>query len=581
MMDGAFSTAIIGIVLGAWLLAGAWALWSGLSLRRRAEDSLRQTARLGRLIDTAPAIPLIVRLDGKVDTPDRLLGWLGVGRNIRHMSDLSSDAGDGGFAPEDVDRLNEHVRLAQRTGKSFECTFSIVGSDRALAIRGGLADSQVYPNGAALLWFFDRTEPFREQSRLQDEAEAARAAWVERQQQAAGEGLRVLALAMKYSDGPDEDPYEGLSLVGLVCLADPLRADVPDAIRSCLEAGVKVVVLTGDHANTAEAIVRQMGLGANEITVIEGAELSDLDVETADRETVARLLDTAIFARVAPDTKLKLVSLYQKNGHVVAMTGDGVNDAPALKKADIGIAMGQRGTQVAREAAVMILKDDAFGTIIAAMRQGREIYDNIRRFVIYLMSCNVSEVLVVGFAVGAGLPMPLLPLQILFLNLVTDVFPAFALGFGRGDEGIMQRAPRNPAEAILNRAQWHWIGLLGGFITLATLGAFAIALFVMDLAPPEAVTVAFLTLALAQLWNVFNMRAPSSRVFINEITTNGHIWTALTLCSGLITLAVALPAASDVLGLPNPGAGGLGLAIGMSLVPLVLRQILISLRQSR
>lgn len=176
-MSGAFSTVLIGIVLGAWLLAGAWALWSGLTLRRKAEASLRQTARLGRLIETAPAIPLIVRLDGKVDAPDRLLGWLGIQGEINHLSDLSSEADGSGFAAADVNLLIEQVRLAQRTGKSFERSFAVQGSDRALAIHGGLADSQIYPNGAALLWFFDRSEPFSKHAKLADEADAARAAF--------------------------------------------------------------------------------------------------------------------------------------------------------------------------------------------------------------------------------------------------------------------------------------------------------------------------------------------------------------------------------------------------------------------
>ena len=176
-MNGAFSTVIIGIVLGAWLLAGAWAVWSGLSLRRRAEESLKKTARLGRLIDTAPAIPLIVRVDGKVDMPDRLLGWLGIAHEATHLSDLSADAGEGGFAPDDIDQLSEMVRLAQRTGKSFECSFVVVDSERALAIHGGLADGQIYPNGAALLWFFDSSEPFRDHAKLEDEAKAARQAF--------------------------------------------------------------------------------------------------------------------------------------------------------------------------------------------------------------------------------------------------------------------------------------------------------------------------------------------------------------------------------------------------------------------
>ena len=176
-MSDAFSMAAVGIVLGAWLLGGAWAVWTGMAMRRRAEESLRQTARLGRLIETAPAIPLIVRLDGKVDTPDRLLGWLGIERKIGHLSDLSTEAGPGGFAPEDVERLSKQVGLVQRTGKSFEASFAVEGSDRALGIKGALADSQIYPNGAALLWFFDRSESHRDQARLAAEADAARRAF--------------------------------------------------------------------------------------------------------------------------------------------------------------------------------------------------------------------------------------------------------------------------------------------------------------------------------------------------------------------------------------------------------------------
>ncbi|GGD27905.1 cation-translocating P-type ATPase [Sinisalibacter lacisalsi] len=402
-----------------------------------------------------------------------------------------------------------------------------------------------------------------------------RAVWVERNATAAGEGLRLLALAMKRAETSDAEPYRGLTLVGLVCLQDPLREDVTEAIRASRRAGVRVVMLTGDHADTAATIAREAGLGYGALTVIEGHELLEVDAETADQATRDRLLAADVFARVAPATKLNLVALYQQAGHVVAMTGDGVNDAPALKKADIGIAMGERGTQVAREAAHMVLKDDAFATIIAAMRQGRVIFDNIRKFVIYLMSCNVSELLVVGLAVGAGLPSPLLPLQILFLNLVTDVFPAFALGLGKGDEEVMTQPPRDPAESILNRPRWLLIGFLGAAITLATLAAFAIALFGLKLAAAPAVTVAFLTLALAQLWNVFNVRSPASGLFRNDVTGNPYVWGALALCLGLIAAALWLPGLSDLLGLPDPGLPGLILAAGMSLLPLVGGQILL------
>ena len=312
------------------------------------------------------------------------------------------------------------------------------------------------------------------------------------------------------------------------------------------------------------------------LTVIRGDELADLDVDEVDEAMRRRILGADVFARVSPATKLTLVALYQQAGHVVAMTGDGVNDAPALKKADIGIAMGQRGTQVAREAADMVLKDDAFATIIAAMRQGRVIFDNIRKFVVYLMSCNVSEVLVVGLAVGIGLPSPLLPLQILFLNLVTDVFPAFALGLGKGDDEVMRQPPRDPAEADrgppalgpdrVSRRGDH-AGHAGRLLRWRCSGC--------SFLRAGAVTVAFLTLALAQLWNVFNVRDPAGGLVRNDVTRNPYVWGALVLCLGLIAAALWQPGLSGVLGLPDPGMAGLTLAAVMSLLPLALGQILL------
>lgn len=412
---------------------------------------------------------------------------------------------------------------------------------------------------------------------------AARKNWQQRAETAASDGLRLLAIAMKHAPDGGTAPYEGLTLVGLVCLRDPLRGDVAEAIAATLAAGVRVVMMTGDHADTAAAIARAAGLGgtSGEMTVIEGSELAGLDLAEIDGPLRDRILAADVFARVAPETKLQLAALYQNNGHIVAMTGDGVNDAPALKKADIGIAMGQRGTEVAREAAHMVLKDDSFGTIIEAMRQGRVIFGNIRKFVVYLMSCNVSEVLIVGLAVGAGLPMPLLPLQILFLNLVTDVFPAFALGLGAGDDTVMHQPPRDPSEPIIDRSRWVKIGVLGGAITLATLGAFWLALHWLMLATGPAVTVAFLTLALAQLWNVFNMRAPAAGLLVNEVTRNRWVWGAIALCLGLIGAALWWPSLSDILQLPTPGGGGLLLAMGASLLPLLLGQLYIALTASK
>ncbi|MCV2879596.1 cation-transporting P-type ATPase [Sedimentimonas flavescens] len=403
--------------------------------------------------------------------------------------------------------------------------------------------------------------------------DAARQDWQRRITGAAHQGLRLLALAMKRVPGAGVDPYGDLTLIGLVCLRDPIRADVSDAVRASRTAGVRVVMVTGDHADTARAIASAAGLGDGALEVIDGSALRGIDLDTMSDEMRARILRADVFARLDPATKLTLVSVYQRAGHVVAMTGDGVNDAPALKKADIGIAMGLRGTEVAKEAAHMILRDDAFSTVIAAMRQGRVIFQNIRQFVIYLMSCNVSEVLVVGLAVGGGLPVPLLPLQILYLNLVTDIFPAFALGLGAGNEQVMSQPPRDPKEPIIARPHWWQIAVLGGSITLATLLAFGLALFALELAPAPSVTVAFVTLALAQIWNVFNVRDPSTNALNNAVTRNPYVWGAIALCLGLVALALWQPLLADILRLDPPGKAGLGLAVAMSLVPLVIGQI--------
>jgi Ca2+-transporting ATPase len=280
----------------------------------------------------------------------------------------------------------------------------------------------------------------------------------------------------------------------------------------------------------------------------------------------------AIHARVDPREKLELVAQAQARGEVVAMTGDGVNDAPALKKADIGIAMGKRGTEVARQASDMVLKDDSFASIVVAIEQGRVIYQNIRRFVVYLMSCNMSEIMIVGGAAMIDAPLPILPLQILFLNIVTDTFPALALGLGRGDAGIMASPARDLNEPILTRGQWRMIACYGALITLAVLGALAIALLVLDYSEGRAVTVSFLTLACAQLWHVFNMRQRGSGLLRNDVVRNPLVWASLVLCVLLIALAVYVPYFAAVLRMHDPGPVGWLLAFTMSLIPWAVGQ---------
>jgi len=392
--------------------------------------------------------------------------------------------------------------------------------------------------------------------------EAMRAEWLARAARLGADGLRVLAFAACTHVRPDRRPFEGMTFVGLVGLEDPPRADVADAIRACQQAGIRVIMITGDHAGTARSIARAVELGGDAMRVIEGRDLPD--------EPGARHLEVDIFARVSPGEKLRLVRAFQAAGEIVAVTGDGVNDAPALRQADIGVAMGLRGTDVAREAAAMILLDDAFPTIVAAIREGRVIFGNIRRFAAYLLACNLSEVLVVGLAVLFGLPLPLLPLQILFLNLVTDVFPAFALAMGEGQRGVLRRPPRDPHEPLLGRPQWIAIVLDGLAMTVVTFGALAAARLVLGLDAQASVTVTFLTLACAQLCHVFNMRHPSSGFIDNEITRNPWMWGALALCAAMLVAAAHVPSLSRVLEMVTPDARIWGVVGGMSLALLLL-----------
>jgi Ca2+-transporting ATPase len=377
------------------------------------------------------------------------------------------------------------------------------------------------------------------------------------------QGLRVLAFAEGAASAPPEGACRDLTLLGLVGLYDPPRRDVEDAIAACRAAGIRVVMVTGDHAVTAASIARSVSLGADP-QVIEGYALGN-----GGGVTAADIQHADVLARVSPGQKLDLVSAYQAAGEVVAMTGDGVNDAPALRKADIGVAMGLRGTEVARQAAAMVLRDDAFSTVVAAIREGRVIFANIRRFVTYLLACNLSEVMVVGISVAAGLPLPLLPLQILFLNLVTDVFPAFALAMGEGDDGVMRRPPRNPREPIVSRPQWILIIAQGLVMMVATLAAMSIARDRLGLDAGNIVTVSFLTLALAQVWHVFNMTDPGQPLLVNDVTRNPYVWGAVALCIGLVAAACYVPPLAKVLRLTALDGGAWLLVLAASLAAMI------------
>lgn len=403
-----------------------------------------------------------------------------------------------------------------------------------------------------------------------------RQAWLERADELAGQGLRLLGLADKQVGSEEAEPYEDLCFVGLVGLLDPPRQGVKQAIDTCQAAGIRVEMVTGDQPQTARAIAREVGIVGGEddpeTVVMRGSEIGDPDeVDDEQRERVYR---ANIFARVSPEQKLNLVRIYQDRGEIVAMTGDGVNDAPALKKADIGVAMGRRGTEAAKQVADMVLRDDAFESIVAAVEQGRVIFGNIRKSVMFMLTTNVAEVLAVTVATMMGWTLPLRPLQILYLNVLTDVFPALALGVGPSSGHEMQQRPRDPSEAVLTRRHWMEIAGLATVLGASVLGALLLAERWLGLGQLEAVTVSFLTIAFGKLWYTFCLRNPRSGFLRNEVTRNPWVWGAIGLCILLLLAAVYLPGLSGLLDTRAPTWQGWALMLAMSSILFVAAQIL-------
>ncbi len=348
----------------------------------------------------------------------------------------------------------------------------------------------------------------------------------------ADKALRVLAVAYRSASAndPKEHWEEELVLLGLVGMMDPPRPEAIQAMHDAKRAGLKTVMITGDHPKTARAIGEAMGMSIGPNEIITGPDLDTLtDIDLAQRITTIR-----IFARVSPPHKLRVVRAWKSRGEIVAMTGDGVNDAPALKEADIGVAMGKTGTDVSKEAAAMILTDDNFATIVRAIEEGRAIYDNIRKFIRYLLSCNVGEVLVMFLAAFLGLPLPLLPIQILFVNLVTDGLPAMALGVDPPGPGVMDRPPRPPQESIFARGLAQKIGFRGILIGLSTLLVFIWSLQAWGMGLREARTMALATLILSQLFHVFDARA-EDRSFL-EVGLFSNLWAVGAVLSSVVML---------------------------------------------
>ncbi len=343
------------------------------------------------------------------------------------------------------------------------------------------------------------------------------------------QALRVIAAAYRrVEDGVEtgEKAERNLIFLGLAAMIDPPREEVPEAIRKCREAGIRVIMITGDHKETAIAIARMIGLVDSnpDVKVYTGVELDKLD----DEALCKVVEEVSVFARVSPSHKVRIAQALKKNGHIVAMTGDGVNDAPAVKTADVGVAMGIKGTEVTREASDMVLLDDNFATIVKAVEMGRAIYDNIRKFVRFLLACNFDEIAVISVAGLAGLPLPLKPLQILWLNLATDGLPATALAFDPPDKDIMKRKPRSPEEGLLH-GMTKFVAVSALLQFLATMIAFITALIYMRRPYEEANTLAFTVTVMFELFVVFNCRSETRSIWRNSPLTNRKLFASVLL----------------------------------------------------
>ncbi|WP_394232577.1 calcium-translocating P-type ATPase, SERCA-type [Niallia oryzisoli] len=344
----------------------------------------------------------------------------------------------------------------------------------------------------------------------------------------ASKALRTIAIGFKEIPAQtlvldEKEAEKSLTFIGLQGMIDPPRPEVKLAVKECKDAGIKTVMITGDHVITAKAIAKQLGILSNQSKVLDGPALSEMSLE--ELEDVVE--EVSVFARVSPEHKLKIVKALQNKGHIVAMTGDGVNDAPAIKAADIGVSMGITGTDVAKEASALVLLDDNFATIKSAIKEGRNIYENIRKFIRYLLASNVGEILVMLFAMLLALPLPLVPIQILWVNLVTDGLPAMALGLDQPEGDVMKRKPRNPKEGVFARGLGWKIISRGFLIGLVTLLAFMFAYKDNPNHLEYAQTVAFATLVLAQLIHVFDCRSERSILSRNPFGNKYLVWAVI------------------------------------------------------
>lgn len=393
-------------------------------------------------------------------------------------------------------------------------------------------------------------------------------------QQLASQALRVLGVAMRPLEAvPDRYTAtaleQDLTFLGLVGMKDPIRPEAKIAVAACRAAGIRTVMITGDHKDTAIAIAQDLGILDAGAQAISGTELDQLSNDELEKQVSS----IAVYARVSAEHKLRVVRAWRRRGAVVAMTGDGVNDAPALKAADIGVAMGITGTDVTKEASDMVVTDDNFASIAAAVEEGRAVFDNIRKAVFYLLSCNISEILLMLLAALLGLPLPLLPVQILWINLVTDGLPALALAVDPKDPDLMRRPPRSPTERLLTTQRFLMLFVQGSFLTFISLGAFVYCLYGMDLNLERARTLTFTVLVMAQLFHAFNNRSESRSIFELGFLSNKPLLGAVALSIILQAAIVFSPPVHEIFKVVPFDPKHWLLAVGVGVLPLVAMEL--------
>ncbi|MDK8086662.1 cation-translocating P-type ATPase [Lactobacillus paragasseri] len=387
-------------------------------------------------------------------------------------------------------------------------------------------------------------------------------------------GLRVLAFAYKESDEElSADTEKDLTFIGLVSEMDPPREESVAAVARAKEAGIRTVMITGDHKVTAVAIAKKIGIFNDGDIALTGLELDALSDEELDQE----IEKVAVYARVSPENKIRIVNAWQRKDHNVSMTGDGVNDAPALKKADVGVAMGITGTEVSKDAASMILTDDNFATIIKAVANGRTVYENIKNAIGYLLSGNLSAIITVLFASIAGLPVPFVAVQLLFINLVTDSLPALAIGMEPGNPDILKRKPRDPKASLLDKQFVTQISTQGFLISLSVITAFLIGL--KD-SPAIACTMAFSTLTFARLLHGFNCRSQHS-IFKIGFKNNWYSLAAFALGTALLALILFVPTLHGLFAVQPLSGQEVWLIVILAIIPTVLIQLVKVIRENR